>query len=187
MRYPKEPLTVKASKQNIEKLYEAIKLGTPLPIALTYARISKSEYEFCRQIEEQVRKAEESELFNGNISEETIRQRCDENGIDFQLVMNIRGKKTYAEACVEFIEGIEQAKAESVVRNLERLTVKEKFSNWQASAWLLERRYPDEFGKKEEQSDDVKVEPMRVEFIDPKSQQDRLEAMEKEINDETAS
>lgn len=50
---------------------------------------------------------------------------------------------------VQFLEAIEKAKSESKIRSLVRID-KAALEDWRADAWLLERRYPEEFGKRDQ-------------------------------------
>lgn len=49
----------------------------------------------------------------------------------------------------EFREYIKKCQAEAVETHLKTITNVAKSGNWQASAWILERRHPEEFGRKD--------------------------------------
>lgn len=49
----------------------------------------------------------------------------------------------------EFYEAIKKAEGRAIVRNIAQIQKAAQEGNWQAAAWWLERRYPDEYGKKE--------------------------------------
>lgn len=49
----------------------------------------------------------------------------------------------------EFYESIKKAEAEAIARNVEIIQKAAKIGNWQAAAWWLERKFPDEWGKKD--------------------------------------
>jgi len=49
---------------------------------------------------------------------------------------------------VQFYQAIEKAKAEAISRNVMLINQAAQNGTWQAAAWWLERRYPQEFGKR---------------------------------------
>ncbi len=57
----------------------------------------------------------------------------------------------------EFLEAVESAKAECEAKQLQRIQRAARKGNWQASAWLLERRYPDEYGRRDRHTVDATV------------------------------
>jgi transposase len=69
---------------------------------------------------------------------------------------------------VDFVQSIREAEAVGMKQNLDRIADASKNGAWQASAWLLERRYPDEFGRKEKL--DMKAEHSRGIKIELKSE-----------------
>lgn len=52
------------------------------------------------------------------------------------------------DAYVKFLKRYKNAKAKFQARHLARITQASDDGTWQASAWLLERRCPEEFGQK---------------------------------------
>tara|TARA_Y100000004_G_C8948076_1_gene427222 strand:+ start:759 stop:1190 length:432 start_codon:yes stop_codon:yes gene_type:complete len=46
-------------------------------------------------------------------------------------------------------EKIQQAEAEGIIRRIGRIEKQAQEGNWQADAWLLERKYPDKFGRRD--------------------------------------
>lgn len=48
-----------------------------------------------------------------------------------------------------FYESIKKAEARAVLRNVAKILQASQEGNWQAAAWWLERRYPDEWGRKD--------------------------------------
>lgn len=49
----------------------------------------------------------------------------------------------------EFFEAIKKAEAEAIARNVALIQKSAQEGNWQAAAWWLERRYPEEWGRKD--------------------------------------
>ena len=61
----------------------------------------------------------------------------------------------------DFLEELKMAEAENIARNVQNIQSygdSSKQSNWTASAWLLERKYPSEFGRRME----LEVGPSKV-------------------------
>lgn len=76
---------------------------------------------------------------------------CSLCGITFQTYSNWlkRGEKAKSGLYFEFFESIKKAEAEAehhLVMNIRKSAAEEA---WPASAWLLERRYPEKWGKKQ--------------------------------------
>ncbi len=68
----------------------------------------------------------------------------------------------------EFFESIKKAEADAIDRNL---SIIQKAGNWQASAWYLERKYPEQWGKRDNvnlttDKDGFRIE---VEYVDGRS------------------
>ncbi len=58
------------------------------------------------------------------------------------------GKTSKQSKYVAFIEDVKKARAKFQMRHLARITQASDNGSWQASAWLLERRCPDEYGQR---------------------------------------
>jgi hypothetical protein len=59
-----------------------------------------------------------------------------------------------------------------------RSGVKDK---WQSAAWILERRCRNEYNKDEQQEEKKTVQAVKVSFVDPKVQKERLDALLEEV------
>ena len=81
----------------------------------------------------------------------------------------------------EFVEAVRQAEAVSDVRDVAIISQHAK-KNWQASAWRLERKRPDQWGRKErlEVSGD-QAAPLVVQVVWP---EDDIESVEEESDDD---
>lgn len=93
------------------------------------------------------------------------RQSCAAAGIGYSTYRNwmIRGEdeiervsanpkatvRKNEQKYVDFVEAIKEAEAKGMRNNLAMITKASKEGAWQASAWILERRYPAEFGRKD--------------------------------------
>lgn len=60
-----------------------------------------------------------------------------------------RGENESKGKFFEFAEHIKACKAKAVQLHLKLITKAATDGNWQASAWILERRHPEEFGRKD--------------------------------------
>lgn len=73
----------------------------------------------------------------------TFTHACNYAGIDMDTFA--RWRRKYA----EFAEAIKEAEGKAVVGWLARIEAAAKTGNWTAAAWKLERRYPEDYGRKE--------------------------------------
>lgn len=160
-------------------LQKALQIGAPLAIALQYAAIPTYLYDEVKEVCDCIRKAKELEL-----DEEGSDEELERNGIDAQTIHEYRAKKENILACETLIGKIEQWTMEGVMYHLIRVSNKDKFVNWQASAWMLERRYPQYFAKDESGKAETKAAPIKIQYIDPESDKDRLARIEKELDDD---
>ena len=60
-----------------------------------------------------------------------------------------KGKVQKSGKYFEFFKTIKEAEAKGIKNNLALITKSSKEGSWQASAWILERRHPEEFGRRE--------------------------------------
>ena len=97
--------------------------------------------EICRNIENGVLNKDAAQL--SGIGESTFYDWLKEFNADGTKNDNYR---------IEFAESIKKAEA-TRKRNFIASIVKASNKNWQASAWYLERVYPEEFGRKERSMD----------------------------------
>ena len=68
--------------------------------------------------------------------------------VTFYNWMN-RGESESKGQFYEFAEHVKACKAKAVQLHLKLITKAATDGSWQASAWILERRYPEEFGRKD--------------------------------------
>lgn len=111
----------KLTDEFIKDACDALRLGNFVCTVVDYlGTYEKSWYMWIRHAKEVEKKLEEDENYKPTETE-------------------LRELKFYKET--------EKAKAESVVRNLELIN-KAAVTTWQAASWLLERRYPELYGLK---------------------------------------
>ena len=77
-----------------------------------------------------------------------ITERTYYNWID--RAENAKGRTKF----VKFKEAVDKAKAKAL-HNYEQVITKASMEHWQAAAWMLERRHPDMYGKKDKIEADV--------------------------------
>lgn len=182
---------MKTDKSKIDKLISAISVGAPITTALDYALISHQTYYDWVDIVEQYTKIIKLNILdnikttNNVFSVETINV-CEQEGIDTVLLERLLKTPAYATPYCEIIERVKEAQAEVEVYHLNKIKTADKTTGWQASAWWLERRRNSEYGKQFVDNGDktVKVEAVKVQFVDPKIDEDRVKAMEELVKNE---
>lgn len=75
---------------------------------------------------------------------------CNYAGISFETFNEWRKDKS------EFSEQVKNAEGKAVIGWLARIEQAAKDGNWTAAAWKLERRFPEDFGKRDKIQVDVK-------------------------------
>jgi len=70
-------------------------------------------------------------------------------GITYQTFNEWRKKGASAKsgAYFDFVNAVERAEGEAAIGWLAKIEKAANDGNWQAAAWKLERRYPDEYGR----------------------------------------
>jgi len=75
----------------------------------------------------------------------------------------------------EFLASIKKAEEKFKAWNIQQImNAGKKPQYWHANAWLLERKYPDEFGKKEKQEHSGKI---KIEKIPPEERKKEIERL----------
>jgi len=77
-----------------------------------------------------------------------------------------RGEEAKTGIYFQFVQSIKRVQEEAKVRYLERIREAADNGNWTAAAWFLERKYPDEWGKKEKHTLEGKMEQKHSGKID---------------------
>jgi hypothetical protein len=67
-----------------------------------------------------------------------------------------KGEKQSTGLYLDFLVAIKRAEAFAVAEAIESIRNASKDGTWTASAWLLERRYPEQFGRQRLQSEDCR-------------------------------
>lgn len=82
----------------------------------------------------------------------------------------------------EFYDYINECKAKSVQLHLKLITSAAKEGNWTASAWILERRFSNEFGKRDKLELDANMKHSGEIDINSMSDEDLQRAIDYELN-----
>lgn len=80
-----------------------------------------------------------------------IRDACHAVGIAESMfyLWQQKGLENKGRPYVLFVKAVEKAKSQSKIRSIVRID-KAANDDWRADAWLLERRFPEEFGKRDQ-------------------------------------
>lgn len=74
-----------------------------------------------------------------------------------------KGRETGRQPYARFADDFEKARAEAVLRRIKRIEEAAQSGAWQADAWWLERRYPEDWSLKHQIEHSGGV---RIEFVD---------------------
>lgn len=205
--------TINATEEQIENLIKALKTGTPLMLALQYAQISRSTfyywvamYSIVERVREQKELEEMEQLTQSGVSLQDIRDLAESAASNKKTAVgafiepseesilqykNNRKFQKFANRCHEIISQCNSTRSEVAMGHLAIIklsTEKRKGINASGSMWFLERNYSDFFSKPNEKATtenegDKIVEKIKVEFVDPNTQEtkDRVKDMEDEI------
>ena len=118
----------KLTSEVIEKLCQAIQLGSTYTHACAYAGVSEAWFYAAKK-----RGEDEIERRQGSRVKPDTRKWQTE------------------QPYVEFLEDIKKAEGKAVFGWLAKIELAANDGNWQAAAWKLERRYPKEYGRSVQQ------------------------------------
>ena len=163
-------INIKAEK--LTTLIDSVRDGLPIKYALERSGIPAWQYYTWLKLYNEFMGQKESENdFIDDIKELEPEPYLDKNG-------EIKG---YYFTPISIIDNLKMAYAEWVATKHNQ--VNSGASNWQSSAWLLERRVRSEYAKEETPQQQSKVESIKVVYVDPNDSKDRLERLEKEVKD----
>ena len=202
----------KATDEQLEQLYEALRGGTPLLLALQYAKISRATYYYWVAVScvvQEVRTQEEleemEEMTQSGVSISQIRDISDaaasqkRTGVGTYIepspesilqYKNSRKFRKFADQCYRVVTTCDSIRSEVAIKHLKVIqasTMKKNGVNASGSMWFLERNFSDFFSKPNEipaeMSDKVVVEPVKVEYVDPNTDETkaRVADMENDI------
>lgn len=207
----KRTFKITTPEEDIAKLKKALRVGSPLAIALESAGISKTTYFYwvaMYSVAEEIKSQDELEEMKANecgISIDEIKSLAAANSPAKKSAMgafvepsaealmkyrNNRQFRAFADQCYQIIKECNEARAEAALGHIGSIvkSVNDKRVNASGSMWFLERTFSDFFSKpsekaKEVEADKVPVEKVQVEFIDSntKENRDRIKDMEAQI------
>ena len=203
---------INATPEQIEQLQNALRGGSPLLLALQYAGISRTTFYYwvaMASIVETVKSQDELEkvekYMQSGVSLQTVRDLSETaastkrtsvgafvepSAESILQYKNSRKFRKFADQCYEIISECNRIRSGVALTHL--LTIKKSTDKGQrinasGSMWFLERQFSDFFSKPNEKAaednKDLVVEPIKVEYVEPNSQEtrDRVEEMERDI------
>ena len=158
--------------EKLELLIESVRQGVPIKYACQKAQIPEFYYhKWLKLYNDYIKEIEAKDMF---IEEEVINPKVEK-----------KSKKTmFSYTPVSLIIKIKEAYADFVISHHQKINDGDR--SWTASAWLLERRVRDEYGKDSiEQQVENKVQSIKVVYVDSQDEttQERLDRLEKEAQD----
>lgn len=219
---------INISDEQKEKLRQALKNGSPLTVALSYARIPVTLYYYYVEVanvsayfkERELLKYEE-EMIKSGVSLADVKQEAEElnsfsvnrNGAINTFkepsakaifrYKNNRTFKNFADEVYDMISEFDNLRSEAVLLHLSTInkSAGKRGVNTTSSQWFLERTMPEHFGRvdktinKSESQVTINNEgepvgqglpPIKVEFIDPTTEEskNRVREMEKLVHEQ---
>ena len=159
--------------EKLQTLMESVRKGLPIKYALEKAGIPGwYYYTWLKLYNEFISKKESEGNFCDDITELEPEPYFDKDG-------KVKG---YYYTPISIIDNLKMAYAEWVEEKHDQINNGGK-DTWQSAAWLLERRVRSEYAKEEPQEVKDKIDSIKVSFVDPKEDADRLERLTKEVKD----
>ena len=163
---------LKIDKNKLKMLIESVRDG--LPVRVSCERAGIPYFYYCHWYKLYLSFVEEKEK-EGKVLEDCkelqpveYTNKKNEKGIYYTPVsIIVTLKKMYGEFIAETARTV-------------RSGVKDK---WQSAAWILERRCRNEYNKDEQQEEKKTVQAVKVSFVTPESQKERLDALLKEVKE----
>ena len=195
--------TFNTSDKQINDLYDALKGGAPLLLALQYAGINRATYYYwvaVASIVEQAKSQEELEdleqTFKSGISIQDVRDLSDSvastkrSGIGTFIepsaesvlqYKNNRKFRKFADKCYEVISEANKIRSQLALihlSNIKKSTDKGSRINASGSMWFLERTLSDFFAKPSDKAvavsdEKMVVEPVKVEYVNPNTEESK--------------
>lgn len=204
----------KATDEQIEELTTALKGGAPILLALQYAKISRATYYYwvamasvVQEYKSQKELEEVEQLVQSGVSLQQIRDISDaaaaqkRTGIGTFIepseesllqYKNSRKFRKFADRCYEIITECDKIRSKVALVHLNNIRMsvdKKNRMNASGSMWFLERTLSDFFAKPNEKEPESErpgaIEPIKVEYVDPNSDEtkDRVAEMEQELQE----
>lgn len=181
--------SLKITQKQFDIFLKLISSGVPIKAALNGANLfSYSIYKryetFYNEIQtkkEEIENKEINEMLGINENEE---ENNNKNNVLRGVIDNyFKGKHPnnfLLEICA-FFDKLNEVKALNMSERLNK--IQDCKLNWQASAWYLERIFPQYFALENINNEDTQVEKIEVKYIDMSTQEDRLKLLDAEVKD----
>lgn len=158
--------------EKLNLLVESVRKGIPIKYACHKAQIPEFYYfKWLKLYNDYIKEIEAKDM---EIEDEVIHPQVDK-----------KSKKTmFSYTPVSLILKIKEAYADFVISHHEKINNGDR--TWTASAWLLERRVREEYGKDLIETENTnQVQSIKVVYVDSKNEetQERLERLEKEARE----
>lgn len=181
--------TLKITQKQFDTFLKLISSGVPIKAALSGSNLfSYSIYKryetFYNEIQtrkEEIENKEINKMLGINENEE---ENNNKNNVLRGVIDNyFKGKHPnnfLLEICA-FFDKLNEVKALNMSERLNK--IQDCKLNWQASAWYLERIFPQYFALENINNEDTQVEKIEVKYIDMSTQEDRLKLLDAEVKD----
>lgn len=180
--------TLKITQKQFNLFIKLIASGVPIKAALSGANLfSYSTYKRYETFYNEI-KTKKEELENKRINEILNIKENEENQNGKNVLAGVidnyfKGKHPnnfLLEICA-FFDKLNEIKALNMAERLNK--IQDCKLNWQASAWYLERIFPQYFALENINNEDAQVEKIEVKYIDMSTQDERLKLLDAEVKD----
>ena len=195
-------LSIQASDEQIENLYKSLKVGTPISIALQYAKISASTYYYwvaiysvalyCREQEELERLEDQAKsgvslqyckdmaAMDASARKMALGGYIEPTAESILRYKNNGRFRNFADRVYEIIAECNHIRSEVTMRHLGNIakSTTDRRINASGSMWYLERTQADYFGRpvdkaRVEETTPAPIEPISVEFVSSDNQESK--------------
>ena len=193
---PRKILKLSVNEEQLAKLEKALKIGTPLNLALQYAGIARTSYYYwvaMYSVVSEIKSQDELEDLKANkfgVSIDEIKEIAAENASKRKTALdafiepsaesllkyrNDSQFRAFADKCYEIICKCNGYRAEAAVGHLGTIvkSTSDKRVNASGSMWFLERTFSEFFSKPSEKAkeEETEVKPIvdkiKIELVDP--------------------
>ena len=200
----------KATDEQLQDFYTALKGGSPLLLALQYAGISRATYYYwvavscvVEQYKSQQELEEVEQIIQSGISLQDVRDLSESVGTQKRTSVGVwvepspesvlayknnRKFRKFADKCYEVIQECNRIRSQLALvhlTNIRKSVDKSNRMNASGSMWFLERTLYDFFAKPSEKAADptnekMVVEPVKVQYVDPNTKESEERVQEME-------
>lgn len=180
--------TLKITEKQFNTFLKLISSGVPIKAALSgsclFSYSTFKRYEtFYNEIQQKKEDLEQKEINKMLNIQENKTDEIKENVLRGVIDNYFKGKHPnnfLLEICA-FFDKINEIRALNMAERLNK--IQDCKLNWQASAWYLERIFPQYFALENINNEETQVEKIEVKYIDMSTQEDRLKQLDAEVKD----